>query len=423
MKSQYLIDLLRQHSRVIIPNFGAFLLKTKPHSDSDTDLHISFNDFLKFNDGLLIDYVAQTEQIDKYEAEHQIKEFVSKIQYSLINDGKYLVEGLGIIFKDDKGNLKFDKETEGFKKPSKPVVPTTKKTESKTGLSPLIKDKKETIDKKETETKEKVSFNIPKKESPKPVAEKPKEKPVARPAVRKTTPTAPVSKPTKPARTAKKKRLLPIWRHVLLVLAVMLVVAIILYLAGFFDSTEDLPYVEKNQVAQTSLANAGNNQDNDLSENEEPDSETKNSESAVKTDNHENTNDGKPKEEKAIVEKPDQQNTKVKTKETAQPPPQNKVSNNSQKNTADSHTQGKYSSKPKPYHIIAGSFNDKGNAYNYVLKLRAQGFDSRIVNKRNGFYRVAFGSYASKSEALTNLQDIRQNQNADAWYLYHRISE
>ncbi|MEA3446814.1 MAG: SPOR domain-containing protein [Bacteroidota bacterium] len=420
MKSQYLIDLIRQHSRIIIPNFGAFLLKVKPESNSDTDLQISFNDFLKFNDGKLIDYVAKTEQIDKYEAEHQIKEYVSKIQYSLINDGKHFVEGLGTIYKDENGNLKFDRKEVEFIKPPQPVEPSVK-TESKTGLTPFVKEEKAVKEENKPDKNEKPLFNIPKKEKPKPEIEKPKEKPEKKPPLKtnKKSETK-ITKPPMPTKPSKKKnKLLPIWRHISLILAVLIIVAIILYLAGFFDSTENLPQVEKNQITQTT-----NDEDN------QPEQTIAKNETTV----------DKPEQSKSITQvepdKPsreiseskttkdlyaDKQNKKaIAEKSTTQPASQNKSTSHKQQSAPVSQSSNENTDKPKYYHIVAGSFNNKGNAYNYVLKLRAQGFDSRIVNKRNGFYRVSLNSYTTKRKALSELKNIRQQHNPNAWYLYYR---
>ena len=54
-----LVELLDKNSRVILPDFGAFIIKQK-----DPKVVI-FNEFLRYNDGLLIDYVASSQNIDK----------------------------------------------------------------------------------------------------------------------------------------------------------------------------------------------------------------------------------------------------------------------------------------------------------------------------------------------------------------------
>lgn len=419
MKSHYLLDLLRQHSRVIIPNFGAFLLKVKPQSDSDTDLHITFNDFLKFNDGLLIDHVSQTENIDKYEAEHQVKEYVSKIQYSLIDKGTFEVEGMGTIYKVEKGGLKFTPLGSDLIQAKPTEKPDEEKQTSKTGLSPLMTGKEDLKEEATEKKMEKSNFEIPKKESAAAPVEKPQTKTVTT-TVTKTT--AQPAKPTKPPQ--KKKKLLPIWRHILIIVAVLLIVAIILYLAGFFDSPKNIVGDSKNQMAQTSIPEG----DEPVEQPSVNDHSSEGTASEVTQDDQQ-----QPAEASNIQAKSD--NSKAATTQagnlndtqsgsntTTQPQKTRAGSNvaNTQntKNATPAQSQSGSSSEVKPFHIIAGSFNDKGNAYNFVLKLRAQGFDSRIVNKHNGFYRVSFNSYPTKAQALSALPDIRKNQNPDAWYLY-----
>ncbi len=132
MKSKYLLDLLRHNSRVIIPKFGAFLLKSKPNSDYDLNLNISFNDFLKFDDGVLIEYIAKTDNIDKFEAENQVSEFVTEIQKNLLDNQKFYFDGIGTILKDKNGTLVFEKKAE------------------KAATTPEIKKQSETIKKTKT---------------------------------------------------------------------------------------------------------------------------------------------------------------------------------------------------------------------------------------------------------------------------------
>ncbi|NJM14971.1 MAG: hypothetical protein HC896_05945 [Bacteroidales bacterium] len=49
----YIVELLNSNKRVIIPDFGAFIVK------QGTPVTYVFNEFLKYNDGLLIDHVAK----------------------------------------------------------------------------------------------------------------------------------------------------------------------------------------------------------------------------------------------------------------------------------------------------------------------------------------------------------------------------
>jgi len=100
--NKYLKSLLSDHKRVIIPDFGGFVVKRSATGDI-----ISFNSFLKFNDGLLEAAIMQDEKVDKQHALKLIKDFVNVIISALDKDGKYEIEGLGFLVKDKKGNIRF----------------------------------------------------------------------------------------------------------------------------------------------------------------------------------------------------------------------------------------------------------------------------------------------------------------------------
>ena len=412
MKSEYLLDLLRQHSRVIIPNFGAFLLKTKPQSDDTSDLQISFNDFLKFNDGLLIDHVAQTEEIDKFEAEHQVKDFVSKIQYNLINEGAHVLEGLGTISKDEKGGLIFEKSGSDSLKPSEPEQQKV----SMTGLTPLSKEK-EPVKKSTPLEQSKPNFEIPQKETvqpkrtaPKPIPseDRPQPNPVSKPSPQ---PTAPKPKPKQ-----KKKKLLPIWRHVLIIGAVLAIVVVILFLAGFFDSPDKQAEVNKNQIANSNQTELNEPNIHSKPQAEASQDLSSTAETEVNRDPQTNVANAKQEiENQSVVTKQGDSKKVNSSKAQASSPKQVKPQNKT--------PQTVIASGANNYHIIDGSYADKGKAYDRVLKLRNKGFNSRIVNKVNGNYRVSYNSYPTWNAAKKELDGIRNRENAKAWILKHYITD
>ena len=94
MLSKYIKNLLDVHSRVIVPDLGAFMLK------GDASKTIYFNEFLRFNDGLLVDSVAEQEQVDKIEAAKKVKNFVDNINKQLSDNKLVVLEGLGTLYLD-----------------------------------------------------------------------------------------------------------------------------------------------------------------------------------------------------------------------------------------------------------------------------------------------------------------------------------
>ena len=69
------------------------------------------------------------------------------------------------------------------------------------------------------------------------------------------------------------------------------------------------------------------------------------------------------------------------------------------------------------FHIIAGCFGVYRNAERLAAKLRKKGFNSAIIDKHNGLYRVAFQSYISENEAEHALETVKATQNKKAWLL------
>lgn len=99
MLAKQILNLLEIHSKVIVPDLGAFLIKI------DESNNIFFNEFLRFNDGMLVDYIARTENIEKMDAAKTIKNFVDVINKTLIAAKAYELEGIGTLISDNNGKI------------------------------------------------------------------------------------------------------------------------------------------------------------------------------------------------------------------------------------------------------------------------------------------------------------------------------
>jgi len=73
------------------------------------------------------------------------------------------------------------------------------------------------------------------------------------------------------------------------------------------------------------------------------------------------------------------------------------------------------------FHIIVGAFRSSREAKSFAERLNQQQPDRAIVLARSaeGFYRVSFGSYATESDAIANLQTVQQTVSRDAWVLFN----
>jgi len=69
------------------------------------------------------------------------------------------------------------------------------------------------------------------------------------------------------------------------------------------------------------------------------------------------------------------------------------------------------------YHVVGGCFSELGNARGLVDDLRSKGYSAYILDHHKGLYRVTYGNYARRSEALKALRRVKNNEMEAAWLL------
>ena len=169
MKHEYLIELLKNNKTVILPNIGAFSNNANPQHP------YLFNEFLKFNDGMIAKHIASKEGISMDAAGDTIDKFTSELKELLAAGKEVVIPGIGTLhIKDGKtilsngtsvSNPVADKKAEPvIEKKIEPVI--EKKTE------PIIEKKPEPVIEKKIEpiVEKKTEPVIEKK--PEPVIEK-----------------------------------------------------------------------------------------------------------------------------------------------------------------------------------------------------------------------------------------------------------
>jgi hypothetical protein len=71
---------------------------------------------------------------------------------------------------------------------------------------------------------------------------------------------------------------------------------------------------------------------------------------------------------------------------------------------------------PKKFHLIAGAFGQKTNAFKKVKQLKRRGFNAQIIGVNKwGLTQVSFESYTTRKEAIEHLQIIKKSIAKDAW--------
>jgi nucleoid DNA-binding protein len=415
MDTKFLIELIEKNTRVILPDFGAFLVK-----DDGTGVfkpqNITFSPFLRFNDGVLEDALMKGKKVSKDEANKQIVKFIEDIKADLSSKGNFQLGTFGSLYRDKRGSIHFstdegiidskkeselappiivdeqpeaptllniaDEITEGSPENEKPVEPIAPPVEE-------LKDSKPSqIEPESKETPLTNKVEPEKKEIPKPSkATTPKKfTPVAKPKPQ-TEPVPEKSKTKKEAGAGKA-----------ILMGVLIGVLFIgiaaggwyLYTEGYFSSTsdeaenEDIIKVEVKETPKEEVAN------------DAPKSQL---ESEF--------------EKSAPIEKPKQQVSTSQVKQpapTAQPEKQTKP-----KPTTPPVTKPTISSSGQ-FHVVVGSFRNLEYAEKYSNDLKRSGFASQVIKRENGMHSVTLGSYNTRDEATQTMNQYR-SQHPSAWIL------
>ncbi|NOU18782.1 MAG: hypothetical protein HOO91_14595 [Bacteroidales bacterium] len=106
MNSKELTELIRQNTRIILPEFGAFLVKDNGEKEFNPN-NVSFSPFLRYNDGMLEVFIAKSKGISKEEASKDVRDFIETIKNELLEKGVFPIEGLGLLKRDQRGSLSF----------------------------------------------------------------------------------------------------------------------------------------------------------------------------------------------------------------------------------------------------------------------------------------------------------------------------
>lgn len=100
MDNNLLKQLIAQHRRVVIPDFGAFLKKEGPEGEQ-----LVFSPFLRKDDGVVTDAIISEYGVESEDARAMVAEFVIYLRQSLAASGRYYIEGVGMLAADANGTI------------------------------------------------------------------------------------------------------------------------------------------------------------------------------------------------------------------------------------------------------------------------------------------------------------------------------
>ena len=396
MDTQFLRELIEKNSRVILPDFGAFLVK-----DDGTGVfkpsNVTFSPFLRYNDGMVEDSLAASKKIGKDQAKEELTKFIDNIRDKLQTKKAFVVEGLGSLIVDNRGSIQFTTETtpavksteEKVEKPTPPKVVTPfidDSTQDKKSAEPKVKDEKsepkpvevkpeeppKIIAEKEKEASKKVTEPIePKKRE----EEKPEVNIKSKPVAKKTytpPPTTPKKTASKSSSTGTGKAIL--YGSLIGVGFVTIMASIwYLYSQGAFSSgktekatsTFVAPKTQTIPAAQPADSDRGKFEDEFKKLSQEMD-ETK---PAVETSQTQKTTD------KRIAQTKPTDDTKVSI---AYP-------------------------QEGMFHLIVGSFRNADYAEKYSKDMRASGYNSKVIVQPTGMHAVSLGSFLTREQAVDSM--------------------
>lgn len=410
MIESFIIELLQTNNRVIIPDFGAFMIKVDAGKRT-----ITFNDFLKYNDGLLVNYVATKQQISKEDAIKRVQELVKKLQDTLASARKYTIEGLGTLVKDERGGIRFQTGDTPQSQPQSapaqqpqtpqapaapqapkpqpqspasgdaakptaagapPVPPTTTKTpaeqpqgagrpapgrpatpEAPKGPAPKAVKGEGREDRNHPASKSPVFPTQPKAKPTPPPTPTPPPQPTPPPAPRPVQPTPPPP-PAPPTPAPKKSKTSLIF----IIIGVVVVLGVVGVL-GYFKWQEK--EAEKQRIAELKIQR----------------------ELALKA------------EQDSIREAQRVQDSiRLAEEEAAR--------------------LAEIEKNQKKYYLVAGSFKVQRNAEQFAAQLKDKGYNAEVFMEKHGFWRVSYSSFVNRSDAFSEYQRMRQG-GTEVWVIRH----
>ncbi|MFD1139595.1 SPOR domain-containing protein [Larkinella insperata] len=115
--SDYIKKLLFQYDCIVVPELGGFILHYIPAMYvENTGLYmpprkkIAFNEALRLDDGLLINYMMLHEGCSRDEVVPVIRHFVDQLKQQVRQQQIFAIEGLGLFSENEEGKLQFDPE-------------------------------------------------------------------------------------------------------------------------------------------------------------------------------------------------------------------------------------------------------------------------------------------------------------------------
>lgn len=355
MIARALRSLLKHNSRVNIPTLGAII------KQQDFSQALFFNQFIKYNDGLLLHHLTRVEMLTETEAQDLIDQFIRDVQENIRAVGKFQVGDIGIFcFVENRLELLSEKD---FALRSSPTHP------SPTQLVPIGSPPEQPCEQRDAST---TTFAaVPNRDEP----------PSSTLAVGEQSPSedeVPFS-----LREAEKDRIITTSKFkkpTLLFLALLILLLV--------RSNITLPKINKKSAAAGTIQAF----EEDSGKTAMPIATSAKASYEVR------------KEAQALVEQKSEEPSAMQEADRESEPDLQNISAVPEVS----------SDRTSSYHIVVGAFTQESNADHFVSTQQALGRDVQKIGFRSGFYFVGFGSALSADSIQKKYAKLRRAY-PEAW--------
>lgn len=354
---ELIVGLLKDNGRVIIPDFGAFIVKTK------SPLKVIFNEFLQYNDGALIGATSKKLGVEREEAAKKVKDYSAKLISELDKGVVIALPEIGNLSKSSTGKI-----TLGDADAETPATPETEVKDEKAATSVEF-DVSETQPKSEPAPKAK---ETPKTSVP-PIPPKIEKKP----EIKKEEPVAPKPEPVKqeaekePTPIAEYYEEEPTRNKLNFVLWAILIVLVNGAIIGYFIFDEEIKSL--------------------FSKDKSPEIETIIDTPSIT------------EEEVPII---DESTTAVVEEPIIEEDP---IDDIPEPTSPSAEISG------KKYYVVAGVFKEESNADKLVITLTQKGYNAEKFGKIGALHAVSFDVFPTKKEADQFMMKMKKEVDAETW--------
>lgn len=358
MTDQELAHIIKNNTRVILPQFGAFLQK-RDEDGQFNNKELTFSSFLRYNDNFLEAEIARLRGCSIDEASQEVSRYINSLQQTLAQKGAYPIGGLGSLSLGGNNQVLFSYNADTPASPAQADSPNEAQPTQPTDTLAKTPSTQKPSD-QPTRTTE-----MPPKQSPKA-------------APRKSAPAKAKADKAQPATPSWGKRLLATLIFVVVSVAIIMGIAYLIRYTVFspqrtFSTPENIVQPNENKASTESTSS------------NQPKDELDRAYDRMATD------------QSAAPVSP--KTAPVAPTPTSTPAPKTTEQKIEQSLQQSAQTATPATSDDAKFYLIVGSFKERANADKLHADMTNNGLKAVVVERSNGSFIVSLGTYATREQA------------------------